>query len=153
MDANMTVIRLTSMGLPPYAARGITQTLRPINAAASLRRNINGALQDVADPLFRKFESTISGDDVEPPAFEMVWPGRLLTVECSAMLRRAATTDDTTEDTTEGQFERPSVPGSITIAGGFISYRPVLQMRVTGWDMTEDEWRRGVPWSLGLEEV
>ena len=153
MDASMTLIRLVQTGLPPYSARGVTQSLRPIGGSAVLRRNINASLMDVSDPIFRKFESTISGDDVEPPAFEMVWPGALLTVHCSAMLSRVVSTEDSTEDTTEGQFERPAVPGSIVIAGDFIRYRPILEMRVTGWDMAEDEWRRGVAWSLSLEEA
>jgi hypothetical protein len=26
-------------------------------------------------------------------------------------------------------------------------------MLVTGWDISEDEWERGVTWSLTLEEV
>ena len=153
MDSNMTVLRLSSIGLPPYAARGVTQTLAPIGAATAPRRNVNGGLVDTSDPVFRKFESTVSGDDVAPPAFEMVWPGRILTVDCSAMLTRIASTEDEPVDTTEGQFERPAVPGSIVVSGGFITYRPRLQMMVTGWSMTEDEWRRGVPWSLSLEEV
>jgi len=34
--------------VPPYSARGLTQTLTPIAAAANMRRTINGELLDLS---------------------------------------------------------------------------------------------------------
>jgi len=147
-----TMLSLVGVGIPPYSARGLVQTLSPISAATQLRRTVNGGLLDVADPLFQKYQSTITGSDVDPPAVEATWPGRVLTVGCIVELSRAAATD---EDTTEGadEFGRDVVPGSIRIADGFVFYRPLLQMRVTGWSANSDEWAAATDWTLSLEEV
>lgn len=152
MDSSMTVLRLLGVGLSPYAARGISQTLKPVDSASVLRRTVNGALKDVADPIFRKFESTIQGADQEPPSFGGWWPGMEVTVHCAAMLSRLATTEDDPE-ATDLDTERTPVPGSVQIRDGFLVYRPVLIMRVTDWNMTEAEWERGVQWAINLEEV
>jgi hypothetical protein len=55
-----TLLVLDGQGLPPYAARGITQTLDPINQAANLRRTVNGDLKDISFSSFRKYKSTLS---------------------------------------------------------------------------------------------
>ena len=152
MDSNMTLLRLLGVGISPYAARGLTQTLKPIDAASVLRRTVNANLVDVADPIFRKFESVISGADQEPPSFGEWWPGMEVTVHCVAMLSRLATTEDD-PDATDLDVERPPVPGSAELRDGFLVYRPILTMRVTDWNMTESEWERGVQWAINLEEV
>jgi hypothetical protein len=118
-----TLLTLSAIGIPPYSARGLKQTLTPINAATQLRRTVNGALTDVADPLFRKYASIITGGDVDPPAVDMVWPGRTV------------------------------VSGSQRTADGFIFYRPNLTMKVISWNIADDEWPADVTWSLNLEEV
>jgi hypothetical protein len=68
-----TVLTLSGIGVPPYSARGLTQTLEPIDAAAQLRRTVNGALRDFGYTPFRKYRSTISCADQEPPAVYGVW--------------------------------------------------------------------------------
>jgi hypothetical protein len=56
-----TVLDLGStFTLSDYAARGITQTLDPIEAATSLRRTVNGALVSIASTQFKKYRSVIS---------------------------------------------------------------------------------------------
>jgi hypothetical protein len=147
-----TLLVLSGVGIPPYSARGLSETLAPIGAATQLRRTVNGALKDVADPLFRKYTVSISGNDMDPPAADLVWPGRAVTVDCITELARLASTD---EDTTEapGEFGRSVVPGSIRIEGDFVFYRPRLSMRVTGWSADSDEWAAVRSWTLTLEEV
>jgi hypothetical protein len=145
-----SLLTLSAIGLPPYSARGLRQTLAPIGGATNLRRTVNGALVDLADPVFRKYESTISGEDVDPPALDLVYPGRTLTVGCIAQL---AVQTSGTDPITEEDLGRVPVSGSMREAGGFVFYRPQLVMLVTGWDISEDEWERGVTWSLTLEEV
>jgi hypothetical protein len=142
-----TLLTLSAIGIPPYSARGLKQTLTPINAATQLRRTVNGALTDVADPLFRKYASIITGGDVDPPAVDMVWPGRTLVVGCIVEL---SVQDSETDPPTLG---RSVVSGSQRTADGFIFYRPLLTMKVISWNIADDEWPADVTWSLNLEEV
>lgn len=149
-----TILRLTGIGVPPYSARGLTQTLQHIDAAVVQRRTINGVLRDLSDNAFRKYSSQISGTDVAPPAVDGVWPGMVLTVDCIPQLTQKVTS--TTEPSTtelEAQLGRDFVPGSIVEADGFVSYRPRLTMMVIGFTMSTEEWTAGVPWSMNLEEV
>lgn len=151
-----TILRLTGMGVPPYSARGLTQTLQPIDAAAVLRRTINGTLLDLSDSAFRKFASTISGSDVAPPACDGVWPGKVLTVDCIPRLSLLdPATGTTTETITEltALLSRTPVPSTIVQANGFITYRPRLTLMVTGYTQSAEEWTAGVTWSMTLEEV
>lgn len=152
-------LKLIGMGVAPYSARGITQSLAPIDGAAQLRRTINGILRDIHDPLFEKYQSSISANDQRPPGLDLVWPGKLLQVWCACYLgiegTQALTTTepvDTTEGIT-GEFGRNAVPGSIIHEGGWTYYRPLLTMRVTGLSTSFDEWAASNDWSMSLEEV
>lgn len=147
--SQITELRLEGMDIPPYSARGVTQTLAPIAGSVQMRRTVNGNLRDVADPLFRKYQSTVSCNDMDPPALEDRWPGMILTVDCVAEL---ATVEGTDGPSTEG-FVRDHVPGSVRSANGFTFYRPRLIMRIVGFNVNRDEWGAATSWSLALEEV
>jgi hypothetical protein len=172
MPFENTVLALSGIGVPPYSARGLRQRLTPIGASTQLRRTINGTLRDFAGEQFRKYSSVIQGDDQQPPACDGVWPGRLVTVHCIAELAVADTetatalpsessvpTDTSSTDTelpseaSESVLGRPAVPGSVRTETGFIFYRPILEMRVVGFDINRDEWGAQVGWSMDLEEV
>lgn len=140
-----TLLVLSSTGIPPYSARGLKQTLTPIGAAANLKRTINGELLDLGDEVLRKYASSITGSDVDPPAMDMVWPGTAVTVTCIQELSQT--------DATDVVLGRTPAGGSTRHADGFVFYRPVLSMKVVGWDSTIDEWGRVVDWTLNLEEV
>jgi hypothetical protein len=137
----------TPLGVPFYSARGLKQTLTPIAAAgANIQRDINGTLADVAsNPSFQKYSSHIECGDNDTRsslAFDAVWPGQLVTVDCVAEL------------ITMGAPVRPFVPGSEwTDASGFVHYRPRLQMMVMNFSSQESEWEATVSWSLDLEET
>lgn len=139
-----TLLVLAGMGVPPYSARGLSQDLVPIAAAASMRRTVNGALIDLSAPQFRLYSSTISGADQQPPALDGIWPGLVLTVDCIPELAYLTHTDSPT---------RPVVEGSEREDAGFTFYRPRLTMRVTGFKQETDEWGAAVKWSIALEEV
>ena len=62
------MLTLSGIGVPPYSARGASQTLEPIQASQQLRRTINGELIDISRAEFRKYRSTISCVDQQPPA-------------------------------------------------------------------------------------
>jgi hypothetical protein len=130
--------------LSAYASRGMTQTLTPIQPAADLRRTVNGELVNFGDDVFQLYASTISGTDQRPPSIDGVWPGTILTVECVAELSYI---------TAEGVAGRYAAAGSSRTEGDLTFYRPVLDMMVTGFDQTYDEWAATWQWSITLEEV
>ncbi|KLK91426.1 hypothetical protein AA309_20240 [Microvirga vignae] len=141
--ANETVLSLSGMGVAPYSARGLTQTLTPIGQATSVRRTINGGLVDLSLAAFRKYRSTISGGDQRAPSVDGVWPGQIVTVDCISELAYPV----------GGTPQRTVVAGSSHEDGGFVYYRPRLQMMVVGFTATQDEWGATVKWQLELEEV
>ena len=139
-----TVLALTGIGVSPYASRGLTQTLAPIQQAAQLRRTVNGDLKDLSFAGFRKYTSSISGSDMKPPVCDGIWPGKQVTVDCISQLSYI---------TAGGAPERPVVPGSSYTDGLLTFYRPRLTMLVTSWSAQEDEYGATVGWTLNLEEV
>ena len=143
MAVGDTVLRLTGMGIPPYSARGLSQTLTPVPASQQLRRTINGTLVDFSSSQFRKFQSTISGDDQQPPALNAVWPGTELIVDCISELAYESST---------GSPDRQEVAGSIRYEGIFTFYRPQLTMKVVNFSTNSDEFGAQISWSLDLEE-
>lgn len=147
--SNETLLVLSGHGVAPYSARGLTQTLEPIEASKNVRRSINGSLKDLSQPQFRKYTSTISCADHLAPALDGIWPGQLLTVDCVAELSYR---------TESGSPERPvaevsSSEEATRTEGAFTYYRPRLEMRVVTYSTSEDEYGRVVQWSLQLEEV
>lgn len=139
-----TLLILSGMGVPLYSARGLTQTLTPIAAAAVKRRSINGVLYDVSRPQSRKYASKISCTDLRTPAIGGIWPGQTVTVQCVAELNYPV----------GGSPERPVVSGSEYQDGDFIFYRPVLTMMIVEPPSVQiDEWNADVAWEIDLEEV
>lgn len=139
-----TVLTLGGIGVPPYSARGLTQSLEPIDSAAQLRRTVNGALADLSYEPFRKYKSTISGQDQEPPAVDGIWPGLLVDVGCVAEL---------SYPTANGGPARTAVADSERVEGAFTFYRPVLSVRIVGFSVSRDEYGAAVSWQLQLEEA
>lgn len=138
-----TILVLSGVGITPYSARGLSQTLEPIDTAANMRRTINGNLRDLSATQFRKYKSTITAKDQSPPALAGAWPGKVVTVDCVVELAVAAGT----------ALDRTAVPGSTRTEGGFTYYRPRLIMRVRNYTNALEEWRADYAWSLQLEEV
>jgi len=142
-ELDPTILRLAGIGVPPYSARGLQQTLQPIDEAANIVRTINAALVDLSAPQFQKYKSTITGSDQKPPAVDGVWPGKVIIVDCIPEL----CTDE------YGTPSRIVVEGSDHEEAGFLFYRPRLTMMVLGFTMTTDEYGAQVSWTMDLEEV
>lgn len=142
-DAATTALVISEFGVPLYSARGLSQTLEPIAAAASMRRTVNGELHDLSAPQFRKYQSTISCADQNAPAFDGLYPGQEVVVDCIARLSYKA----------GGSPSRPVVEDSEFSESGFTYYRPRLTMRVVNFSEQEDEYGAQVSWSLQLEEI
>lgn len=145
-DNAVTLLRISGIDVPPYSARGLSQTLEPIDAAGGGGpwRTINGGLLDVSAPQFRKYKTTISCNDQNPPAFADLWPGRTLVVDCVSELSY--------KTGTAGQPARTVVPDSSRVEGDFTIYRPRLTMVCIRFNKNQDEYGAAVDWSLELEE-
>lgn len=145
--ANETLLVISGPGVPPWSARGLRQTLEPIDAikgATVLRRTVNGTLIDLSPPQMRKYKSVVSCTDQRPPAFDGLWPGMQVTVDCVYELGYL------TEGGTPG---RPVVDGSSYVEGDFTYYRPRLTMRIADLKPDVAEYDASVSWQIDLEEV
>lgn len=140
----VSLLVITPIGVPPYSARGLTQTLTHIAAAGIFRRSLTtGRLINIAAPEFKLYKSTITCTDQEAPAFDGVWPGDLVTVDCVKRLKFL---------TAGGTPQRPVVPGSLQTEGIFTSYRPRILFMVTGFSDDFVEFEAQGAWQLDLEE-
>jgi hypothetical protein len=135
--------------LPPYSARGLSQTLNWITGASGggvlgsgVRESINGELINLFPPQFRKLESTITCKDVETPCLDEAYFGQIVTVHCAAELSYL----------TGSSPRRPEVSGSSRVDGHFTFYRPQLVMMVIEIDNTFAEFEREYSWKVGLRE-
>lgn len=137
-----TILTLEGIGVPRYSARGLSQTLEPIQAAAHIERSVNGELIDFGYAPFRKYRTAISGTDQRPPAVDGLWPGRIITVDCIAELAAAESLPPA----------RPVVEGSERTEEGFMFYRPRLVMMVMAFTFDTDEWGARINWTLEAEE-
>jgi len=141
----LTLLQLDPILVPPYSARGITQTLEHISAAASARRTVNGDLVDLSVVELRKYKSTITCTDQRHPALSGVWPGMILEVSCVSELSHA--------DVTDATAERDAVADSEYTEEGFVFYRPKLDMMVISYQTSYDEYGVACNWTIELEEV
>lgn len=140
-----TLLRLYPIGIPPYSARALTQTLEPIQSAVQMRRTVNGVLTDISAEQFRLYRSTITCRDQQHPAISGIWPGMMLDVDCVVELSY--------EDNTDNVPEREAVFGSERTESGFVFYRPKMLMMVELFRIDRDEWGAQIGWSLDLAEV
>lgn len=153
MTIDTSVLVLAGIGVPPYSIRGATQDLQPISAAQQLKRTVNGTLTDFSESELRKYQSTISCTDQQPPALAGIWPGAEVTVDCIVELAIPISTDlPASPDPTEIDG-RDVVEGSWRVEDDFGFYRPRLVMMVTGFNPQKDEWGATTGWQLSLEEV
>jgi hypothetical protein len=145
--ANETLLVISGDGMPPYAVRGISQTLEPIDAAKNLKRTVNGGLIDLSASQFKKYRSTISCEDIDSPAFDAVEIGDTLTIDCVAELAFKS------GGSPAATPSRTPVQGSERTANSFTFYRPQLVMKVVNKSQETDEYGAAVNWSLELEEI
>ncbi len=143
-DGQTTALVITGINISPYSARGIKQTLTQIQASSNMRRTINGKLINLSGSQFNKYRTVISSSDVQPPAFDGIWPGLEVTVYCVEELGYL---------TIGGAPDRPVVSGSSRVDGLMTFYRPILVCKVMNWSNDAAEWEAGNSWQLPLEEV
>lgn len=137
-----TDLVLSTFGVPPYSARGLSQTLTPIQQSANVARTINGSLINLSDATFQKYNSTITGDDQQPPSVEAFWPGQQITVDCIVELAYPTATGSASRTVVSSRTE-----------GDFTFYFPRLTMMLLDFQIERDEYGDVVSWSMALEEV
>lgn len=142
--AGETVLTITGPGINPYSARGITQTLDLVESSSRIAETINGKTVNLSPAQFRKLKSTITFNDVDPPALDSLWPGMELTVQCAK---------ERAYKTSGGSPDRPVVAGSERIEGDYTYYRPELVMMVVSYADAGQEWARSNQATLELIEV
>lgn len=153
-----TKLVISGVGIPPRSAMGVRQTLTPIGSG-DIERDVNGGIVNMSRSTHQKYRSVISADSLRAPAFDGLWPGAEVTVDCVAQLSQSGNA--------AGGLSRTSVPGSVwytDAAGNKLTdpldpavvatiYCPRLSMVVTGLDQDFDEWGAAVGWSLTLVEA
>lgn len=140
-----TFFAIAGIDIPLYSSRGINQTLEPIDGASNPRRTINGELIDLSPSQFKgKYKSTVSGNDVSPPAFDGVYVGAIVTVDCAKELGYV---------TSGGAPRKMVVEGSQRVDGIFTFYRPEIVFMITGLSENFYEWQSGHEWRMELIEV
>jgi hypothetical protein len=142
--ADETVLALSGEGIPPYSVRGVTETLEPIEAAGPMRRTVNGTLVSLSAAQFAKYRWAITCSDVQSPAFDAIWPGDTVTVDCISELGYK---------TSGGSPARTVVSGSSWVQGAHTYYRPQLIIMITAKNQETDEYGAVVSWSLEGEEL
>ena len=150
LPAEQTLLKLSGTGIHGvalYSARGLTQSLDPIEAASVIRRTINLEAVDLSLPAARKYNTTINcpnNVNMAPPALDSIWPGMQVTIECVAEL---------SYKTIGGTPSRPVVSGSSRVEGDFTRYRPVLTCLIVSMSMGAEEYTAGHEWSMTATEV
>ncbi len=162
-----TELILSRGGLPPLSARGCVQELSPISLG-QFHRTLNGELIFLGVK-GKKYRSVIHCEDQTVLASGDLIPGMEVDVSCIQRLWQKCS---------DGQalLERDPVAGSILVTDinrqsipileqkerhisllstneCFISYRPILNMRVISYALTTHEWLKKSTWRLELEEI
>jgi hypothetical protein len=138
----------TAFQLPQWSARGLTQTLDPIDdsgVGTTIRRTINGKLIDLTNPIFQLYKTTITCTDIRTPCLDGAWRGQIVRIDCALELGFF---------TTGGVAARPIVGNVLPRNEGAWSwYRPSLTMMITSITQGYEEWPALYQWKLEAEEV
>jgi hypothetical protein len=138
-----TELVINLIGFPPGSARGVKQTLKPIQEAAAFRRTVNYSLKNTAPALAQKYATEISCDDLNVPCLAGITIGAEVVIDCVAEINRPFGTDPT----------RPVVEGSEYQVGDILISRPRLNITVTDFQWDTDETEATVGWRLTGEET
>ena len=169
-----TILTLAMAGFPPFNLTQVEQELRPV-VQESVRRSVNGSLQDTSWNGWQKFDSVITGNGALPPAFGGLWPGMTVVVGCILPLTEQLSGSSSKTlakvpvvgslyavDSNGSAIGVSSLIGQVLTLNSFsgtatIIYRPSLTMRVVDWRLMAKEAARGqrpqANWRLELSEI
>lgn len=143
MPMPQTVLQLSPIGIPPYSARGLTETIKNIDAANQFRRDINGTLIKVSPAQFNKLAIQITCTDMDSPGINGVPIGTEITADL---------VNEMAFITASGSPSYPVVPGSTRTDGIWTFYRPRVVFLLMSLSIQRDEFGRAIAWELDLEE-
>lgn len=136
-----TVGRIVGVGLPILATEEVEEVRTPIEEQGFLVRTGNAVLEDWGGEQFKKYRVVWSGRGQLPPAFNGLWRGAPVTLECINPIGK-----------TGGAFERSIVAGSEFSAGGVDYGRPILQVTLVDIVEAFAEQRAELGWEIVMEE-
>ncbi len=162
-----TELVISGSGFPPLSARGCIQELVPL-AMGQFRRTVNGDLVFLGTN-GKKYKTVISCEDKSVIATDSLDVGSIVEISCIQRLWQKSN---------GGKIELDRIPvtGSIhvidehhnplpiicydrqeiTVATQqpcYVSYRPILTMRIVRYFLKTDEWGVKTGWQMELEEV
>lgn len=164
-----TLLKIQGAGMPPMLLEECTQTLETI-ALGGLHRTVNGELIYTGVVGLIKYQSVCTGIGKSMPGFEGLKRGDVVTVECIQRLWQEVTTPEVT-------LSRPAVENTVLVMDHqrqavaftqvsptevklepqpeplYLSYCPVLTMRVIEMKFNMTEWDDKMGWKISLEEV
>lgn len=162
-----TELVISHVGFPPLSARGCSQELVPL-ALGQFRRTINGDLVFLGVQ-GKKYKTIITCEDRASFASDELLPGMVVDVQCIQRLWQKIEGSQVVLDRYPVEKSLCAITEErdpmriicfngkeITLDNqkvGYVSYRPVLKMRVTRFGLTTDEWGAKAGWRLELEEV
>lgn len=143
--ANSDII-FSGLGFPDYCCRGVDVEVTPIPASKQYRRDANGTLHDVSDPVFRKYQVKVSATDQQFPDLGGVWPGMPLTVTTCIVWGAS------TGATFVTGYTATATGATAPTGYGYTGTAVKINGRVTDWSVTDAEWSADKSWSLTVEE-
>lgn len=159
-----SVLTLSVGGFPPFSAKGCMQTLAPIQLGQMVR-TIDGELLHIG-PKELKYKSVITAEDKTVLASNGLAPGVFVKVGCISRLWEKVIDCDhilmrEAVDGSVAMIDEDQKPVDFVIQGqgvvtkkyGFITYRPILEMRVVDFELKTNEWLMESSWKLVLEEI
>lgn len=158
-------------GFPPFSARGCEQELTPISEG-DFHRNINGDLIYLGADTHTKYKSIIKCNDKAAIATDGLYRGREIELGCIQRLWQKfeinqhelyldkvpvegslyAYSNDEAEIPimrSDDKYVLLTTPNS----GGYICYRPLLNMRIIQYSLNTNEWGIKVGWQMECEEI
>lgn len=147
LNTTGTILTIKDAGndlLPLYSAVGLRQTVDYIDGSLLQARTVNGELVNLSLARFRKLRTVISAKHIRPPSIDLIYPGRIVTVECATIFSYA---------TSGGTPGRSVVSGSTFTEGNFTFYRPSITCMIGKPSVAFDEWEADHEWSIPMEEV
>jgi hypothetical protein len=167
-----TELTISIGGLPPLSARGCEQELTPI-IQGEFHRTINGDLIYLGDNTHTKYKSTVTcndktaiatdglhrGSEIKLGCIQRLWQ-KIETDQPDVMLDKLAMLDSIyaldSDNNPIGIIEaidHQLIKLETPHKGGFICYRPLLNMRVIQYHLKTNEWGIKVGWQIECEEI
>lgn len=163
-----TILTLKGIGLPPLSAGHCTQTLEALSLG-KFYRTVNGDLLYTGDDTPQKYITHIKGKDKYPAGLDSLVCGQLVQVGCIVRLWQEGRGEiihlgrtavegsilaiNTQQKVLSFSIESPTQIRLLSSEKAYISYRPLLEMRLIEMNLFTNEWESENEWSLKLEEV